>query len=212
MLPCALDGIAVRRRGHAAPRHSRLLRTFWNLDARRLVNPPSGYSVEAFTEKVLERFSNPAIKDQLSRVGGDGASKIAVFHGRTIEQLIATGGDLTREAFLIACFGRYLRGIDDLRQRFDVFEPRLSESDWKRVSTGDPLTVIDIEAFRGLLLGLRKSPAFLSAHRSMSEQLSSQGTVMRGGRMGRCSAACAAASPRKSTQNRAPPATSSTSI
>jgi mannitol-1-phosphate/altronate dehydrogenase len=173
--PALLMGMRLVDDGMRCPDIPRLLQRFWDLDAYRLVDPPSGYSVRSFTDKVLERFANPAIKDQLLRVAGDGASKIAVFHGKTIEQLIANGGDLTREAFLIACFGRYLRGADDLGQRFEVFEPRLSESDWKRISTGDPLAAIDIDAFRGL--ALRQSPAFLSAHRNLSERLNSQGTA-----------------------------------
>src|ERR1700730_13671764 len=98
----------------------RLLQNFWTIDSIPLVTPPTGYSVTAFTKSVVGRFSNPAIRDQLLRVAHDGAAKIMVFHAQTIRELIENGQDLTREAFLLACFSRYLVGVDDLGKPFDV--------------------------------------------------------------------------------------------
>jgi len=174
--PALLMGSRYVDEGMRRPDIPRLLRNFWELDTRRLVDPPSGYSIPAFTGKVLERFADPAIKDQLLRVAGDGASKIIAFHGKTIAQLVASGGDLTREAFLIACFGRYLGGTDEEGTPFEVFEPHIGEADWERLRGGDPLAVVDIDAFRGL--ALRQSPRFLAAYRSISKRLESQGTAV----------------------------------
>ena len=137
--PSLLMGARLVDEGMRHPDIPRLLRTFWERDARRLVEPPAGYSTTAFTDTVIERFANPAIKDQLLRVAGDGASKIVVFHGKTIGQLIAGGSDLAREAFLLACFARYLGGMDDRGIAFDIFEPRIGEADWQRLKSGDPL-------------------------------------------------------------------------
>ncbi len=173
--PALLMGSRFVDEGMRQPAIPRLLHNFWDLDARQLVEPPSGFSVSAFTEKVVERFANPAIKDQLLRVAGDGASKIVVFHGKTIAQLIASGGDLTREAFLIACFRRYLDGVDDEGVSFEVFEPHITDANWERLHGGDPLAVLDIDAFRGL--GLRQSSRFLAAYQRLSQQLETQGTA-----------------------------------
>ena len=173
--PALLMGSRLVDEGMRHPDIPRLLGRFWELDARRLVVPSSGYSTRAFTDTVVERFANPAIKDQLLRVAGDGASKIPVFHGRTITQLIAGGGDLAREAFLIACFGRYLGGVDDRGVGFEIFEPRIGPQDWRGLRTGDPLAVLGIEAFGGL--GLRQSPAFVAAYQRISRQLAAQGTA-----------------------------------
>jgi mannitol-1-phosphate/altronate dehydrogenase len=153
----------------------RLLHNFWDLDARPLVAAPPGYCISAFTDKVIERFANPAIKDQLLRVARDGAAKIVIFHGETITQLIAAGRDLRREAFLVACFGRYLAGIDDSGGRFDVVEPHIGEADWRRLRGGDPLAVLDIGSFQGLRL--RQSASFREAYQDISGQLASQGTA-----------------------------------
>jgi len=172
--PALLMGARYVDEGMRLPDIPKLLQDFWDLDAVRLVEPPSGYSIPAFTGKVIERFANPAIKDQLTRVAGDGASKIVVFHGKTIEQLIGGGGDLSREAFLLACFARYLEGVDDNGVSFEVFEPHINEADWRRLRGGDPLAVLDMEAFRGL--ALPQAPRFVAAFQDFSRQLKAQGT------------------------------------
>jgi mannitol 2-dehydrogenase/sorbose reductase len=173
--PALLMGWRFVDEGMRQPAIAQLLHNFWDLDARRLVDPPSGFSVSAFTEKVVERFANPAIKDQLLRVASDGASKIAVFHGKTIAQLIANGGDLIREAFLLACFRRYLDGVDDKGVPFEIFEPHIAKTDWERLRGGDPSAVLDIDAFAGLRL--QQSPRFLAAYQRISQQLATHGTA-----------------------------------
>jgi mannitol 2-dehydrogenase/sorbose reductase len=173
--PSLLIGWRLVDEGMRDPRIPRLLRNFWDLDARRLVTPPSGFSTIAFTSSVLERFANTAIKDRLVRVAGDGASKIGVFHGKTIRELLsASGEDLTREAFLLACFSRYLAGKDDNGAAFEVVEPQISGADWALIKAGDPLAVLSISAFRGL--GLRESPAFTQAYLDLSQRLAAEGT------------------------------------
>lgn len=129
--PSLLMGSRYVDQGMGRPEIPHLLQNFWDIDGKPRVEPPTGYDVDIFTAQVIERFANPAIKDQLLRVCGDGASKIVVFLGKTIAQLLEDGGDVTRIAFLLACFWRYLQGVDDIGSRFEVFEPHLSERDWR---------------------------------------------------------------------------------
>jgi mannitol 2-dehydrogenase/sorbose reductase len=173
--PALLMGLRFVDEGMRRPEIVNLLRVFWERDAARLVVPPAGFSIPSFTEKVIQRFANPAIKDHLLRIAGDGATKIVTFNGQTIAQLIAGGGDLTRTAFLVACFGRYLGGVDDQGARFEPNEPHICEADWRRLRGGDSAAVLDIEAFRGLRL--RESAAFLAAFQKISKQLLLQGAA-----------------------------------
>jgi mannitol-1-phosphate/altronate dehydrogenase len=173
--PSLLMGARFVDEGMRDARIPRLLRNFWELDARRLVEPPAGYDVGVFTDKVIERFANPAIKDTLLRVAGDGASKINVFHGKTIGQLIAAKADLTREAFLLACFGRYLGGVDDRGVAYETFEPQIGEDDRRKVRAGGPMAVLGIAALRGL--GLSDSPAFVEIYQALSKRLADEGTA-----------------------------------
>lgn len=173
--PAVLMGARLVDEGMRLPDIPRLLQAFWDRDARRLVQPPTGYSTQQFTDKVLERFANPAIKDQLLRVAGDGASKISTYHGRTIAELIDGKADLSREAFMIACFARCLRGVDDHGNAFEVFEPRIGLEERQRLKGGDPLAVLDISTFGGLRL--RESPPFVASYLKFSAALADQGTA-----------------------------------
>ena len=87
------------------------------------MNPPPDVDLTSYPAMIIGRFSNAAIGDQLLRVAGDGAAKLPIFHGKTIATLLAAEADLGREAFLLACYGRYLDGHDDRGAAFSVFEP-----------------------------------------------------------------------------------------
>ena len=153
----------------------RLLHNFWELDAYPLVTPPRAYSVQAFTAKVVERFANPAIRDQLLRVAQDGASKIMVFHSRTIRDLMTRRSDITREAFLLAAFGRYLTGLDERGQIFPVTEPQLKPDDWKLIHDGDPRALLQLSSFRAL--GLADSEPFVQRYLEIAKQLTERGVA-----------------------------------
>jgi mannitol 2-dehydrogenase len=160
--------------GMREPTIVRLLQNFWTIDSIPLVTPPTGYSVSAFTKAVVDRFSNPAIRDQLLRVAHDGAAKIMVFHGQTIRELIENGQDLTREAFLLACFSRYLVGVDDLGKPFDVHEPQLNDDDWKILRSNDPVGLLRITPFHSL--ELERSTRFRDRYLDLRQQLALEGT------------------------------------
>jgi mannitol 2-dehydrogenase/sorbose reductase len=156
------------------PLLARLLQAFWAQDAIPLVKAPPGFSVEKFTSDVLDRFANRGIRDTLLRVAGDGASKLVVFHAKTVRQLIEAQKPLDREAFLFACFARYLRGEDDDQSRYEIFEPQIGEEDWALIRSGDPEAVLKLKAFSELRL--MESDAFRQAYAEVSARLDGDGT------------------------------------
>ena len=173
--PSLLIGHRYVHRGMTERRIVQLLQNFWDLDVFPLVTPPSGFSVQAFTQEVLKRFSNPAIRDQLLRVAHDGAAKILVFHAKTIRELIKNGGDLTREAFLLVCFSRYLLGVDDLGEHFEVNEPQFNNEDWKTLRSNDPTGLFRTTPFRSLELD--RSQPFSELYLELRRRLASDGSA-----------------------------------
>jgi mannitol 2-dehydrogenase len=173
--PSLLMGHRLVHEGMREPTIVKLLQTFWTFDTIPLVTPPEGYSVPGFTTQVVSRFSNPAIRDQLLRVAHDGASKIMVFHGRTIRELIENDKDLTREAFMLACFSRYLFGVDDLGKNFDVYEPQLTDADWTILRSNDPVALLRIGPFRSL--ELEHCAPFKDRYLDLRHRLALQGTA-----------------------------------
>ncbi|MFZ1179993.1 MAG: mannitol dehydrogenase family protein [Herbaspirillum sp.] len=150
-----------------------LLTRFLASDVEPLIDPPAGISLQAYREKIIERFSNPEIGDQLLRVAHDGASKLPVFHTKTITQLAERDGDMRREALLLACFQRYLRGVDDSGVAFDVNEVKLTEQDWALANCEDPAAVMRMSPFSGLRLDRHRS--FIESFRSIWSCLEAHG-------------------------------------
>lgn len=173
--PAILCGFRQVHEALREPLLVELLETFMDRDVIPSVQGPEGVSLQGYKAKIIERFSNPAIGDQLLRIAHDGASKLPVFHSKTIAMLIEAGGDLRREAFLLACFGRYFRGIDDLGASFEVLEPQLSASDRALACGPDPLDLLRITPFRGL--GLDGHPPFLRWFSRWTTGLRTDGTV-----------------------------------
>jgi len=149
--PSVLAGERIVHEGMRDPRIVQLITTFLDRDVVPYIQPPPGVSLTGYRTMIVERFSNPAIGDQLLRVAGDGASKLPIFHSKTIATLVAAGADLRREAFLLACFARYLLGRDDKGAVFEVFEPVLSADDWQKIRA-EPAGVLRAAPFAALRL------------------------------------------------------------
>jgi mannitol-1-phosphate/altronate dehydrogenase len=159
--PSLLMGERLVNKAMADPRITQLLQAFWTIDAIPLIEAPPGLSPQRFTAEVIERFANPGINDQLLRVAGDGASKIEVFHGKTIQELIEGSRPLDREAFLLACYVRYLGGRDDLDAAYPVHEPALEESDRRLFGSTNPADGLALSLMRRV--GADRSEAFRAA-------------------------------------------------
>ena len=174
MMMCWPSLLMGHRLVHAAMGDRRivaLIEAFLDRDVIPHVSPPPGLSPDKYRAMVVERFSNPAIADQLLRVASDGASKLPIFHARTLSTLIGAGADLGREAFMLACYARCLLGRDDAGATFEVVEPVLKPDDWALIRTG-PAGILRASPFAALDLGAHRPfmAAFESAAASIAER------------------------------------------
>lgn len=159
--PALLCGYRLVHEAVADARLVKLLERFMELDVIPLLEAPSGVSLQAYKKQVLSRFTNVAVADQLLRIAHDGVSKIPVFHFKTLLALVQSGGDIRREAFFLACFQQYFRGVDDAGNVFEVQEPRISAADWEILKSLEPFAILRTTAFRAMNLQL--DPAFSKA-------------------------------------------------
>ncbi|WP_197376744.1 mannitol dehydrogenase family protein [Mycolicibacterium baixiangningiae] len=113
-----------------------------------LLEPPRDVDLVDYENTVLERFSNEAMHDQLTRIASDSASKVPVFLTTTIQQVLARGTDHRIPAFVLAAWSRVLRETDDDGKDFEVTEPRLDDSARQLLISGDPREALGIEPLR----------------------------------------------------------------
>lgn len=92
----------------------RLIQRFMDDEATPLLPPVPGIDREEYKRTLRERFANPAINDQLGRIGTDGAARVTEFVLPTASEQWKRGGPITVAAFTVAAWIRFLNGRDDL--------------------------------------------------------------------------------------------------
>ena len=89
-----------------------------------------GVNLVEYKKTLIERFANPAIRDQLSRLGTYGSTGLPKFVFPSIEDQLRLGGPIELLSFTVACWFRYLSGKDDRGNEItmkDPMAPRLRE-------------------------------------------------------------------------------------
>jgi mannitol 2-dehydrogenase len=124
-----------------------LLIDMMDVEVTPLLPAVEGIDLAVYKHTLVERLANPAIRDQLARIGTDGSARIPKFVLPSVREQLARGGPIRLLSFTVACWFRYLSGSDE---------------------HGQPLTVSDLYAERlcqhalrggadpGLLLSLRE--------------------------------------------------------
>src|SRR5262249_26298305 len=83
-----------------------------------------------YRKTLIERFANPAIRDQLSRIGIYGSSGMPKFVLPTVIEQLERGGPIEMLSFTVACWFRYLNARDEKGREIimkDPMAPRLRE-------------------------------------------------------------------------------------
>lgn len=156
-----LLGYETSDQAMADPQIVQLLNRYMNT-VRPLINEPPGENLLKYQNTLLERFGNPAIKDQLARIAFDASSRIPKFVLPMARAQLEKGEPVDIFAFVVACWIRYLGGQDDAGKPIQVQDP-LSDLLLSKVSYGDkdPTPFISLKALFGE--ELPQSSAFVEA-------------------------------------------------
>ena len=173
--PGTIAGYRLVHETVADPLIHELLMQFWDRDVIPLLTDPPGMSLTGYRDKLMERYLNPATRDQTVRIATDGASRIPIFVGDTIRAIIGKGGDVRRIAFLLAAFARCLGGVDDHGEHYTSTEPRLTEAERATATDPDPRVFLSLPVFAGL--GMESSPTFVEAFEASRRSIADRGTL-----------------------------------
>jgi mannitol 2-dehydrogenase len=124
----ALAGIKLVDQAMASDPIRSFVDRFLRTEAIPVLPDVPGIDVEEYADQLVERFSNPAIGDQISRLCLDGSSKFPKFLLPTVRAQLESGGSIRHAALALAGWCRYLQGQDDSGGTIDLsFDPRLEE-------------------------------------------------------------------------------------
>jgi mannitol 2-dehydrogenase len=106
------------------PLFQRLLLGYMEEEATPTLRPVPGIDLAEYRESLIERFSNPAIRDTLARLAFDGSERIPKWLLPVIRENLAAGGEIRRSAAVVAGWARYCEGVDEEGRPIEVMDHR----------------------------------------------------------------------------------------
>lgn len=171
----ALDGIATVDAAMAEDRIARYVRAFLDRESKPVLPPVAGIDIDAYNDSLIERFSNPAIGDQISRLCLDGTAKFPKFLLPTVRAQVAANGPTSLSALALAGWCQYLLGVTDQGAPIELAsDPNLAEAmDYAKRSIEEPSAFLDF----ALVFGddLSASSAFVDSFTLALQRLRTNG-------------------------------------
>jgi len=100
-----------------------LVRRMMDDEVTPLLAPVPGVDLEQYKATLIERFSNPAVRDQLARIGTEGSARIPKFVLPSVREALAEHRPIRLLAFTVACWFRYLEGHDEAGREMPLNDP-----------------------------------------------------------------------------------------
>jgi mannitol 2-dehydrogenase len=150
-----------------------LLAGYMDDEATPTLEPVPGVDLPAYKRTLIERFSNPEVRDTIARLCAESSDRIPKWLLPVIRHQLATGGEITRSAAIVASWARYAEGVDEQGRPIEVVDrlaERLTES--ARRQREDPDAFL---ANRDVFGDLADDPRFAAAYRSTLRALHEHG-------------------------------------
>jgi mannitol 2-dehydrogenase len=96
-------------------------------EATPTLAPVPGVDLGGYKHTLLERFSNPEVRDTIARLCAESSDRIPKWLLPVIRAQLETGGEIRRSAAVVASWARYAEGIDEQGEPIEVVD-RLRDS------------------------------------------------------------------------------------
>ena len=146
---------------------------YMNKEATPTLAPVPGVDLDGYKYTLIERFSNPQVRDTIARLCAESSDRIPKWLLPVVREQLANGGEIRRSAAVVASWARYAEGTDEQGQPIEVVD-RLRDSLMAaaRRQREDPDAFI---ANRGIFGDLAENKSFVSAFRSTLASLHQRG-------------------------------------
>jgi len=153
------------------PLFRRFLRGYMNEEATPSLDPVPGVDLVAYKEQLIERFSNPEIRDTIARLCAESSDRIPKWLLPVIRHQLAVGGPIVHSAAIVASWARYAEGVDENGQPIEIVDRRREEVMARARRQGsDPTAFLQSpELFGDLATNERFVGAYLASLRFLHE-------------------------------------------
>jgi mannitol 2-dehydrogenase len=81
----------------------------------------------AYTATVIERFANPYVPDTIERLCAQSSTTLSTFVLPVLRDRLAAGGDAFAATAVVACWARFLEGIDEAGRSITIVDDRRAD-------------------------------------------------------------------------------------
>jgi mannitol 2-dehydrogenase len=172
---CYFAYLAGYRLVHEAaqdPLFQRFLLGYMDNEGGPAVPPVPGIDLHEYKRTLIERFSNPEVRDTVERLCAQSSDRIPKWLLPVVRHQLDAGGEIERSAAVVASWARYAEGVDEQGRPIEVVD-RLSDRIMAAAARqrDDSLAFIsDRELFGDLVDDDRFVAAYLEALRSLHER------------------------------------------
>jgi mannitol 2-dehydrogenase len=151
----------------------RFLLGYMNEEATPTLAPVPGVDLDDYTHTLIERFSNPEVRDTIARLCAESSDRIPKWLLPVVREQLANAGEIRRSAAIVASWARYAEGVDEQGRPIEVVD-RLRDSLMRiaRRNREDPDAFIANRAVFGDLVDDKR---FATTYRSALASLHERG-------------------------------------
>ena len=91
-------------------------------EATPTLAPVPGVDLDGYKHTLIERFSNPQVRDTIARLCAESSDRIPKWLLPVVRQQLATGGEIRRSAAVVASWARYAEGVDEQGEPIEVVD------------------------------------------------------------------------------------------
>jgi len=168
-----LSGYRLVHEAAQDPLFQAFLLGYMDEEATPTLAPVPGVDLNGYKHTLIERFSNPQVRDTIARLCAQSSDRIPKWLLPVVRQQLATGGEIRRSAAVVASWARYAEGVDEQGEPIEVVD-RLRDSltQLARCQREDPDAFI---ANRDVFGALADDERFVTAYRSALTSLHQRG-------------------------------------
>jgi mannitol 2-dehydrogenase len=146
---------------------------YMDFEATPTLAPVPGVDLQGYKYTLIERFSNPQVRDTIARLCAESSDRIPNWLLPVVREQLANGGEIRRSAAVVASWARYAEGVDEAGQPIEVVD-RLRDTLMRaaRRQRADPDAFI---ANRDVFGDLVDQKPFVSAYRAALASLHQRG-------------------------------------
>jgi mannitol 2-dehydrogenase len=123
---CYFGYLAGYRYAHEAvgdPLIAEFLRRYMDDEATPTLQPVPGIDLPSYKRTLIERFSNPEVRDTLARLCAESSDRIPKWLLPVVRERLEQGGDVEFSAAIVASWARYAEGVDEQGEPITVVDP-----------------------------------------------------------------------------------------